>query len=144
MRQSSTSNVPSRSRESSKTVPEHVRRSTDERIRAFAAEHFAGRYRELVVRFRGQFCYVDALVEPEPLPADWRGPAGETAEAYQARLRETPVHLCRLRFNGHVERWSFAFYSYGSGRYEPSVILSGGDHGTPEEAFDLSAGAYRT
>ena len=119
-----------------------MRWSTEERIRAFAAEHFAGRYRDLVVRFGGQFCYLDALVEPEPVPPEWRGPGGETAEEYGARLRETPVHLCRLRFNRHVDRWSFAFYSYASGRYEPSVFLSGGDHGTPEEAFDLSAGAY--
>lgn len=124
------------------TVPDHVRWSTEQRIRAFAAEHFAGRYRDLVVRFRGQFCYVDALVEPEPLPPDRRGLSDETAEEYQARLRETPVHLYRLRFNGDLDRWSFAFYSYASGRYEASVFLSGGDHGTPEEAFDLSAGAY--
>lgn len=124
------------------TVPDHVRGSTEVRIRGFAAEHFAGRYRDLAVRFRGQFCYVDAYVEPEPLPAGRSGPGDETAEEYQARLRETPVHLCRLRFLGDRDQWSFAFYSYASGRYEPSVFLSGDARGTPEEAFDLAAGAY--
>lgn len=127
-----------------KTIPDHLRQGTERRIKAFADEHFPGRYRELAFRFRGQFCYVDAFVDPDPLPPDWTPPSDETAEEYQAHLRDTPVHLCRLRFNGDPERWSFGFYSYASGRYEPSVFLSGGDHGTPEEAFDLSAGAYLT
>jgi len=127
-----------------KKVPEHVRQSTARRIEAFAVEHFAGRYRELAIRFRGQFCYVDAFVDPDPLPADWTGPGDETAEEHQARLRDTQVHLCRLRFNGDPDRWTFAFYSYASGSYEPSRLFSGLDHGTPEEAFDLSAGAYLT
>lgn len=125
-----------------KSVPDPMRRSTQARIETFAAEHYAGRYRELAVRFRGHFCYIDALVEPEPLPPDWHGPSDETAEHFQARLRDTPIHLCRLRFNGDPERWTFAFYSYASGRYEPSVFISGADHGTPEEAFDVSANAY--
>lgn len=98
------------------TVPDHVRGSTEVRIREFAAEHFAGRYRELAVRFRGQFCYVDALVEPGPLPPGSSGPGDETAEEYQARFRETPVHLCRLRFLGDLDLWSFAFYSSASDR----------------------------
>lgn len=43
-----------------KKIPEHVRLSTQRRIEAFAGEHFAGRYGDLAVRFRGQFCYIDA------------------------------------------------------------------------------------
>lgn len=54
------------------------------------------------------------------------------------------MHLCRVRFRGYPERWSFAFYSYASDRYEPSMFLSGDDHGTAEEAFDVSAGTYLT
>ncbi len=127
-----------------KTIPELLRRETERRIGAFAAEHYAGRYRELRARFHGQFFYVDALVDPDPLPAGSAGPGGETPEEYHARLASTPVHLCRLRFNGDPERWSFAFYSYASDRYEPSVFPSGDDRGTPEEAFDTSAAAYLT
>jgi len=127
-----------------KKVPDHVRRSTERRITEFAAEHYAGRYRELAIRFHGQFCYVDAFVDPEPLPAGRSGPGGETAEEYHARLRDIPPHLCRLRFNGDADRWTFAFYGYSSETYEPSAFMSGSNHGTPEEAFDLSAGAYLT
>ncbi|MGI8775820.1 MAG: hypothetical protein ACR2LJ_00170 [Acidimicrobiales bacterium] len=124
-----------------KKIPEPVRRSTERRITAFAAEHYGGRYRELAIRFHGQFCYVDAFVDPQPLPP---GPSDETAEECQVRLRDTPLHLCRLRFNGDADRWTFAFYGYSSETYEPSPFSTGGDHGTPEEAFDLSAGAYLT
>jgi hypothetical protein len=127
-----------------KSIPDQVKRRTEERIKAFAAEHFAGRYRDLAIRFRGQFCYVDALVDPGPLPVGGSGPDNETAEEYQSRLADIPLHLCRLRFNGDPDRWTFAFYSYASEHYEPSVFLSGADHGTPEEAFDLSAGTYLT
>ncbi len=127
-----------------KTIPEGVRHHTEQRIRVFAAAHFAGRYRELIVRFHGHFCYMDALVDSETLPADWREPSDETPGENQAHLTDSTVHLCRLRFNGDPERWSFAFYSYASERYEPSVFLTGADHGKPEEAFDLSASAYLT
>lgn len=65
------------------TIPDHVRQSTERRIEAFAAEHFAGRYRKLTVRFRGQFCYVDAFVEPGPCPQT--GPRSATRRPRNTR-----------------------------------------------------------
>jgi hypothetical protein len=61
-----------------KSIPEQVKRRTEERVGAFVAEHFAGRNRDLAIRFRGQFFYVDALVDPGPRPVGWSGPDGET------------------------------------------------------------------
>ncbi len=124
-------------------VPDAVRLRTEARIRRLAEERFAGRYTKLDIRFRSQFCYVDAYTEPEPLtpgwpPADWP----ETREAYQERLRETPTHLCRLRYFGDEERWGFAFYTYSGSRYELSVFPSGEFFGPPEDAFAVSANAY--
>ena len=58
------------------------------------------------------------------------------------RLRNTPTHLCRLRYFGDEERWGFAFYTYSNERYELSVFPSGEFLGPPEEAFDASAGLY--
>jgi hypothetical protein len=49
------------------------------------------------------------------------------------------VHLCRLRYLGDEEAWSFAYYSYSSMQYEPSVFDSGSMQGTPEEAFEAGA-----
>ena len=124
-------------------ISEAVKYQTEECIRRYAESHFAGRYTQLDIRFRGQFCYIDAYKEPEPPgpnwpPADWP----ESREEYLERLRDTPVHLCRLRYFGREDDWGFAFYSYGKEKYELSVFPSGDFFGSPEEAFRVSAEVY--
>ena len=76
-------------------IPEPVRRRTQERIRRYAEQQFAGCYTRLDIRFHGQFCYIDAYTEPAPLPSDWP-PAGwpETREELLERLRSTPTKSC--------------------------------------------------
>lgn len=64
---------------------------------------------------------------------------GETREQYLARLRNAPLHLCRLRYFGNEDAWSMAFYAYSSERYEPCTFHNGSFQGTPEEAFDVAA-----
>ena len=54
-------------------------------------------------------------------------------------MRNTPIHLCRLRFFGDENGWSMAFYTYSNEKYTPSMFNTGGFTGTPEEAFDTSA-----
>lgn len=75
-------------------IPEHKKREVQQRIKSFAAENYAGRYSRLDIRFRGQFCYIDAYTEPKVAegwpPDDWP----ETREEMIERLRNTPVHLC--------------------------------------------------
>jgi hypothetical protein len=124
-------------------VPAPVKRRTEERIRRYAQAHFAGRYTRLEIRFRGQFCYIDAYTEPEPLGPDWP-PADwpESREEYQERLRNTPTHLCRLRYFGDEEGWGFAFYTYSGNRYELSIFPSAEFLGPPEDAFQVSAEIY--
>jgi len=121
-------------------IPEAVKQRTVARIERFAAEQFAGRYTRLDVRFRGQFCYIDAHTEPA-LPDDNWPPADwpETREEYQTRLRDTPTHLCRLRYFGNEEGWGFAFYTYSNERYQLAVFPSGEFFGPPEEAFGASS-----
>jgi len=63
----------------------------------------------------------------------------ETREEYTERLRNTPTHLCRLRYKGDEEKWTMAFYTYSHNKYEPSVFDNGGFYGSPEEAFQTSA-----
>jgi hypothetical protein len=124
-------------------ISEAVQRRTAERIQRYAEQHFAGRYTKLDIRFRGQFCYVDAYREPEPLGPTWPPPDWpETREELLERLRTTPVHLCRLRYFGNQEGWGFAFYTYSNERYELSVFPTGEFFGPPEEAFRVSAEVY--
>jgi hypothetical protein len=123
-----------------KRIPDAVQRRTKERIGRYAAEHYAGRYTRLDVRFRGQFCYIDAYTEPGPLGPNWPPPDwGVTREEYLERLGNTPMHLCRLRYFGDEERWGFAFYTYSRERYEISIFPSGEFLGPPEDAFEASA-----
>jgi hypothetical protein len=124
-------------------IPEAVKRRIEAHLRRYAEEHFAGYYTKLDIRFRGQFCYIDAYTEPVPPGPDWP-PSGwpESREEYIERLRNTPTHLCRLRYFGNEADWGFAFYSYGSARYELSVFPSGEFFGSPEEAFQISTELY--
>lgn len=125
-----------------KKIPETVQRRTEQRILRYAEQHFAGRYTRLDIRFKAQFCYIDAYTEPVAMPG-WPPPGGqETQEQYLERLRTTPTHLCRLRYFGDEERWGFAFFAYSSESYKLSMFPSGEFFGPPEEAFHVSAQAY--
>lgn len=120
-------------------IPPAVQGRTKKRILDFAERNYAGRYTRLDIRFKGQFCYIDAYTEPE-VPEGYPPPgSGETHEEMVERLRNTPVHLCRLRYFGDEESWSFAFFAYSSEKYEPSIFMNGTFFGTPEEAFEASA-----
>lgn len=124
-------------------IPEPVKRRVEERLRRYAEQHFADRYTRLDIRFRGQFCYIDACTEPEPPTATWPPPDWpETRDEYVERLRNMPTHLCRLRYFGEEERWGFAFYTYSHERYELSIFPSGEFLGAPEGAFQVSAEMY--
>jgi hypothetical protein len=123
-------------------VPEAVRRRTAERIEKYAAEHYAGMYTRLDIRFRGALCYIDAYTEPEEPDKGLLKITGETREQYLERVRQHPLHLCRLRYFAE-DRWSFGFYTYSNERYEPCMFRNGTFFGTPEEAFEQSAGYLR-
>jgi hypothetical protein len=124
-------------------IPDPVKERVRRRVEAFAAEHYAGKYSRLDFRFRGHFCYIDAYQEPEPgsYPSYLRG--RESEEGYYERMCQTPIHLCRLRYFGHEDRWSMAFYKYSDQKYELSVFNTFGFWGTPEEGFDTAAGYLR-
>ena len=126
-----------------KKIPEAVKARTEARLRRYAEERLAGRFSRLDIRFRNQFCYIDAYQEPELPGPGWPPPDWpESREEYLERMRNTPVHLCRLRYFGDEEGWGFAFYTYSNDRYETSVFSNGEFFGSPEEALSLSAQVY--
>jgi hypothetical protein len=121
-------------------IKEAVKRRTEERICRYAETHFAGRYTRLDIRFRRQFCYVDVYTEPELPGTDWPPPDWpESREEYLERMRNTPIHLFRLRYFGNEDSWGLAFYSYAHDRYELSIFPSGEFFGPPEDAFRTAA-----
>jgi hypothetical protein len=121
-------------------IPKTAQQRIRDRILAYAEAHHQGRYTRLEIRFRGAFCYIDAYTEPILSPG-WPPPDyPETREEMIERLRNTPTHLCRLRYFGNEDAWSFAFYTYSNDRYEPALFPNGSWYGTPEEAFESSSG----
>ncbi|MGC8473073.1 MAG: hypothetical protein ACP5PW_01515 [Candidatus Dormibacteria bacterium] len=75
--------------------------------------------REIRVRYRGEFAYVDAVM-----------PAGET------------FPLFRLRYAGSASRFGFAIYLWSRAGYEDSVLPNGSFRATPQEALDCACGLY--
>ena len=73
------------------------------------------------------------------VPVGSHPPPGETRDQWLDRLQNTPLHLCRIRYFGNEDRWSFAWYTYAHEKYQPSLLITGEEHGTPEEAFATSA-----
>lgn len=120
-------------------VPFLVQEKIRNRILAYAEKHYADKFNRIDVRFRGQFCYIDAYVEPYVPKKFDEKLFGETREEHIARLRDTPTHLCRLRYSGIEDLWSMAFYTYSHEKYEPCVFHNGSWTGSPEEAFEVAA-----
>lgn len=106
---------------------------------AYAEQHYAGKYIRIDVRFKGHFCYIDAYKEPSFLDNYDPSIFKVTREEYIERIKNTPIHLCRLRYKGNEEKWTKAFYTYSNEKYEPSMFNNGTFYGTPEEAFQSSS-----
>ena len=121
-----------------KSIPPHIKARTERRILHYAAKQYPGKFSQIDVRFRGALCYFDVYSEPD-IPQGSAPPPGETSDQWMERLRNTPIHLCRIRYFGNEDRWSFAWYTYAHEKYEPSFLITGEDQGTPEEAFETSA-----
>lgn len=121
-----------------KKIPKAVQEQTEKRLRAFAERQYTGKFTRLGIRFRGALCYIDAFTEPvKPKPSLLKI-TGETREQYMERMRNNPIHLCRLRYFAE-DRWSMTFYTYSHETYEPCTFDNGKDTGTPEEAFETAA-----
>lgn len=116
-----------RMRSSRRRIPDAVRNTLRARLEDHAASNWARHCRSIVIRFRGEFAYIDAYA------ADSWAEEGD---------QDVPVRLCRLGFMGDPERWAFAFFKYSDETYEPSVVFSGSFEATPEEAFDCAASVY--
>jgi len=99
-------------------IPERARLELERRL----DEHRDQRWpdlKELRVRFRANFAYVEAT-----LPDGYDQP------------------LFRLGWTGARDRWAFAIWLASKDGYETSVLTSGAFAGTVEEALDCACGLY--
>ena len=97
------------------TIDQATRSAVTARITAHVKRGWP-RLRTPLVRFRGQFCYVDAV-----LPG-----------------RRDPMPILRLRYQGSPERWDIGIYLASDERYTESELPTsfGPRTGTPEEGID--------
>jgi hypothetical protein len=108
------------------TVDQATRDATTRRIIAHVRRGWP-HLDEVVITFRGQFCYV-AL--PGQRRARWRKPT-------------PPSPVLRLRYQGHIDRWKIAIYKYSTESYtEAELPTSGPRTGTPEEGIDRTFCLY--
>ncbi len=122
------------------TIPKAIQPRIRQCILDHAEKHYSGRHERIDVRFRRNFCYIDAYTAPfVPSDYDPKFYGGISRKEPIAQLREVPTHLCRLRYFGDENKWSMAFYTYSHEKYEPCIFDNGSWHGTPEEAFDTSS-----
>ncbi len=91
--------------------------AVSDRINAYAARKLRDQCDQVIVRFRGALCYVDA---------DQKQPDG--------RVFRFP--LCRLR-HFDEDRWSIALYTFSHERYEPCILPSGEWIAPLEDCLDL-------
>jgi hypothetical protein len=103
---------------SSRGIPDSTRSSLTQRLVARQRERWP-QVRDLNVRVRGQFAYVDGVM-----------PDGDV------------WHLFRLRYGGSAHYWGFAFYTASTDSYEDSVLPTGSFAGSPEEALDCVCGLH--
>jgi len=124
-------------------INDSVKQQVKQRIIKFAETNLAGRYTKLDIQCREKFCYVDAYIEPlEPVIKEWPPDFPETREEHMERMRNTPIHLCRLRYFGDENEWGLAFYSYADEVYNTSVFPNGKFFDTPEIAIEVAAGFH--
>ncbi len=109
-------------------IPLAAQQELRRRPEAHVRERWSHRCREIAIRFRGRYAYVDAFpVNRCHLPS--------ATPEQRARIEATPTHLCRLGFLEHVGLWEYAFFAYSSEKYLPSVCAWGSFEASPEEAL---------
>ena len=124
-----------------KKIPDLVRIDVEKRINDVAEQQLKGKFIRLELSFKGQFCYIDAFTEPA-VDENWNEELlQETREEHIERLRNSPLHLCRLRYFDK-DKWGFAFYNYSNEKYELAAYPDGEFFGKPEDAFLASAVFY--
>jgi hypothetical protein len=101
------------------TIPDGARRAVTRQLEDRRQQRWPD-LRDLHVRYRGDFAYVDSgtIDDAEPQP------------------------LFRLRYIGSPNEWGFAIYLASRNGYEDSILPTGSFTGTPAEALDCACGLY--
>lgn len=99
------------------TILESTKNSLLQRLSTHAREHWP-QIEKIETRYRSGFAYIDAITNGEQ------------------------IKLCRLRYAGYANQWTFAIYSASHDDYENAYLATGYMGGTAEDALDTAAWLY--
>ena len=94
-------------------IPPNLQKIITKQANAYAAKQAWSRTFQIKLRYKNQFCYLDASEKGKD---------------------DFPIGRLRYFSNG---KWSLAFYAYSNETYKPCVFQNGGWFGTLEEAIDI-------
>jgi len=100
------------------TTPDSTKTSLRQRLQTRANERWP-QLAHIHIRHRGAFAYI-------------------TGQLHDG----TSLPLFRLRYAGSATTWGFAIYRASHDDYEPSILPTGHQAGTPQEALDCACGLY--
>ena len=103
------------------TIPEQVKKQTDEIVTAFNKNVIKDPNRYYTTRYKGSFLYFD------------RFDFGIVSQ------------ICRLKYTGGMDKWEFAIFKYSDERYDPEEWFFPGSSyvdGTIEGAMKAGLEAY--
>lgn len=100
------------------SVPESTRASLTFKLADRARERWP-RIRQVHTRFKGSYAYIDAEL-----------------------IDGSTLKLCRLRYVGFANSWSFAVWRASHDDYQESWLPNGSAAGTAEQCLDTACGLY--
>ena len=98
-------------------IPDSARRALARRLDLRRQERWPD-LTDVNIRYRGSHAYIDGTADNDTM------------------------RLCRLRYLGSPDNWSFAIYLASKDGYEDSMLPRGSFTGAPEEALDCACGLY--
>jgi hypothetical protein len=98
-------------------IPPRMHEKLKRKITDHATKKYSGKFESVNVRFRNQFCYIEAIKVDDKIP----------------------TKLCRLRYFSGRDQFSVAFYAYSTESYQPSLMENGEWFGSVEQGFDVGA-----
>ena len=107
------------------TFPSSTKTSLQQRLSTHAADRWPA-LREVKVRFRGAFAYVDGVVTQD----------------HDDDCEQEVLPLCRLRYTGSAHDWGFAIYRASHDDYQDSFLPTGLPFGSCQDALDTACGLY--
>jgi hypothetical protein len=112
-------------------IPDEVREKASHRLKKLVKKYRKHGVADIIGIFKGRYLYIEWFDEASMLIASL------------SERKPKPSKLCRLRYEGDINKWELEMYKYSDMCYDvEGDYMFGG--GTIEECFDAAASVYIT